>query len=363
MQDFNLDRLLRFAVEKDASDVHLHTNRRPLIRIRGGLVPLNMEPLSDQTMLDIAKSMMSDSMITQFNENLAVDLGYTPKTLPARFRVSIYHQKGSIAIAMRYITNALPTITSLGLPQVLSVFSNRPQGLVLVTGPTGSGKSTTLAAIVNQINFNRPVHILTIEDPIEYIFDDKRATISQLEVGIDTPSFGLALKHALRQDPDIIMVGEMRDPETISTALTAAETGHLIFSTLHTNSAAQSINRIIDSFPSDQHDQIKMQLSQALLGIVSQKLVNRQDTEGRVAAVEIMFNSPAIKELIRKGEFNQIHEMISRSVEYYRMQTMDQSLIALIANQIIRVQDGISISQNPEELQLNLNKMGIVQLD
>lgn len=359
MQDFNLDRLLRFAVEKQASDVHLHAGRRPLVRIRGGLVPLNMEPLSADTMKSLANTLVEEHQKQFFRENLAIDLGYTPKGVEARFRVSIYHQKGTIAISMRYIANTLPTVSSLGLPQAIRVLCNRSQGLVLVTGPTGAGKSTTLASLINEINFTRPVHILTIEDPIEYIFEDQRATISQLEVGIDTPSFGHALKHSLRQDPDIIMVGEMRDRETMSTAITAAETGHLIFSTLHTNSAAQSINRIIDTFPAEQHDQIKLQLSQTLLGIISQKLVNRCDIEGRIAAVEIMFNSPAVKELIRKGEINMIPDLVSRSVEYYRMQTMDQSLTALIANKVIRVQDGLASSSNPEELQLNLNKMGL----
>jgi twitching motility protein PilT len=231
--------------------------------------------------------------------------------------------------------------------------------MVLVTGPTGAGKSTTLATLINEINFNRPVHIITIEDPIEYMFEDQRATISQIEVGIDTPSFNTALKHALRQDPDVIMIGEMRDRETIEIALTAAETGHLIFSTLHTNSAYQSINRIIDAFAAEQHNQIRLQLSQALLAIFSQKLVNRGDQDGRIASMEIMFASPGVKELIRKGEINMIHDLIARSVEYYRMQTMDQSLIALIANQVIRIQDGLSTSSNPEELQLSLNKMGL----
>jgi len=191
---------------------------------------------------------------------MAVDLGYTPQGIESRFRVAVYHQRGTTAITFRSIPRSLPTVGSLGLPQTLKVFTNRPQGLVLVTGPTGAGKSTTLAALINEINYKRAVHVVTIEDPIEFVFEDNRASISQQEIGVDTISFPVALRHALRQDPDVIMVGEMRDPETISTAITAAETGHLIFSTLHTNSAAQSINRIIDSFPPNQHDQIRLQL-------------------------------------------------------------------------------------------------------
>jgi twitching motility protein PilT len=359
MQDFNLDRLLRFAVERGASDVHLHAGRRPLVRIRGGLIPLNMEPLKAETITAIAEGMMTDIQRDFFKEKRSIDLGYSPNNIDARFRVAIYNQRGTHAIAMRHISNILPTISSLGLPQILRVLCNRQQGLVLVTGPTGAGKSTTLASLINDINFNRPIHILTIEDPIEYLFEDKRATISQIEIGIDAANFPYALRAALRQDPDVVMVGEMRDRETISTAITAAETGHLIFSTLHTNSAAQSISRIIDSFPAEQHDQVKMQLSQTLLAIVSQKLINRSDVEGRIAAVEIMFNSPAIKELIRKGEINKVPDLMARSVEYYRMQTMDQSLLALIANRVIRVQDGLAASSSPEELQLQLNKMGL----
>lgn len=359
MQDFNLDRLLRFAVERGASDVHLHAGRRPLVRIRGGLIPLNMEALKADTLKAISNSMMSDKQLDFFEDKKAIDLGYSPKNIDARFRVAIYNQRGTYAIAMRHITNVLPTISSLGLPQVLRVLCNRQHGLVLITGPTGAGKSTTLASLVNEINFNRPVHILTIEDPIEYMFTDKRATISQIEIGIDAVNFASALRNSLRQDPDVIMVGEMRDRETIETALTAAETGHLIFSTLHTNSAAQSINRIIDAFPAQHHDQVRMQLSQTLLCIASQKLLNRSDVEGRIAAVEILFNSPAVKELIRKGEVNKIPDLMSRSVEFYRMQTMDQSLIALIANKVIRVQDGLSASASPEELQLQLNKLGL----
>lgn len=363
MPEFNIDRLLRFAIEKQASDVHLRSGRSPLLRIRGGLVALNMDPLTPEIVHTIAHHMMNKYQREVFEDSLAVDLGYSPKDVPARFRISIFHERGATAIAMRYIPAMLPTVGTLGLPQVLKVICKRSQGLVLVTGPTGSGKSTTLAALINEINATRPVHILTIEDPIEFIFEDDRASISQLEIGVDTPSFSDALRHALRQDPDIIMVGEMRDKETIKTALTAAETGHLIFSTLHTNNASESIHRIIDAFPSNQHNQMRMQLSQALLGIISQRLVNRCDVPGRIAAVEIMFNSPAIKEYLRKGEINKIPDLITRAVEYYRMQTMDQSLMALIANKIIDTQEGLAVSQNPEELQLNLNKLGFDSLE
>ena len=361
MVEFDLDRLLRFAVEKRSSDVHLRAGRPPMIRLGGRLQTLKMEPLPNVVIDRAAQGIMNPYQRRQFDENMAVDLGYSPQGINARFRVSIYHQRGTTAVTLRMIPRTLPTIGSLGLPQTLRVFSRRNQGLVLVTGPTGAGKSTTLAAIINEINFTQPLHIVTIEDPIEFNFEDNRASISQIEVGVDTLGFGRALRHALRQDPDVIMVGEMRDVETISTAITAAETGHLIFSTLHTNSAAQSINRIIDSFPASQHDQIRMQLSQVLLGIVSQRLINRSDVQGRIAAVEIMINSPAINEKIRAGEIKDIPDIISRSVDYFRMQTMDQSLIALIANRVITQAEGLSASQHPEELQLNLTKLGFAQ--
>ena len=361
LKDFNLDRLLGFAVEKEASDIHLRVGRPPMIRLRGGLTPLKMDPMDEDGLRRVAKKLMNPYQQSKFEEKLAMDLGYTPDGTNLRFRVAIYRQRGTTAITLRSIPGVIPTVGSLGLPQTLKVFTKRPQGLVLVTGPTGAGKSTTLAAIINEINFQRPVHMITIEDPIEFTFEDNRASISQIEIGIDALSFAAALRHALRQDPDVIMVGEMRDPETISTAITAAETGHLIFSTLHTNSAAQSINRIIDSFPPNQHDQLRLQLSQALLGIVSQRLVNRSDIPGRIAAIEIMINSPAIKELLRKGDIKGIPEIIGRSVDYYRMQTMDQSLLALIANRVISEKEGIAASQQPDELQLSITKMGFHQ--
>jgi twitching motility protein PilT len=361
LQELDIDRLLRFAVEKRASDVHLRAGRPPMIRIGGKLSALKMDPLMPDVVEQTALGMMNTYNRHQFEQNMAVDLGYSPQGMNARFRVAVYRQRGSTAITLRMIPRSLPTVGSLGLPQTLKVFCKRAQGLVLVTGPTGSGKSTTLAALINEINFTQSVHIVSIEDPIEFTFDDNQASISQIEIGVDAPGFNRALRHALRQDPDVIMVGEMRDVETISTAITAAETGHLIFSTLHTNSAAQSINRIIDSFPANQHDQIRLQLSQALLGIISQRLINRSDTQGRIASVEIMINSPAIAENVRKGEIKNIPEIISRSVDYYRMQTMDQSLIALIANKVIRQSDGIAASQHPEELHLSLTRMGFLQ--
>lgn len=361
MEEFDVDRLLRFAADKSASDVHLRAGRPPMIRLGGKLSFLKLDPILPDIVDKTAENLMNPYQRRQFEDTMAVDLGYSPQGVNARFRVAIYRQRGSTAITFRMIPRTLPTIGSLGLPQTLKVFTKRKQGMVLVTGPTGAGKSTTLAAIINEINFTQQVHIVTIEDPIEFNFEDNRASISQIEVGVDTLGFHKALRHALRQDPDIIMVGEMRDPETIATAITAAETGHLIFSTLHTNSASQSISRIIDSFPPNQHSQIRMQLSQTLLGIVSQRLINRSDVAGRIAAIEIMINSPAVSEKLRIGEIKDIPDIMSRSVDYYRMQTMDQSIIALIANQVISVPDGLSASQNPDELQLSLTKLGFAQ--
>jgi twitching motility protein PilT len=287
---------------------------------------------------------------------LAVDFGYGVPGL-ARFRCNVYLQRGTLAAAFRMIPINVKAVEELELPDTLLEFCDLPMGLVLVTGPTGSGKSTTLAALMRYLSERRPVHILTIKDPIEFLFADAKASISQREVSIDTPNFSEALRNAVRQDPDVIMVGEMRDPETVATVITAAETGHLVFSTLHTNSAPQTIDRILDNFPAVQKKQILMQLSQLLKGVVSIQLVERADGTGRIAALEIMEVSPQIEQIIEKGKTNEIHDAIESSVSHQRMQTMNQSLMALLVHGVITYEEALHRSSDPDDLSLKLRKM------
>jgi twitching motility protein PilT len=287
---------------------------------------------------------------------LAVDFGYGVPGL-ARFRRNVYLQRGTMAAAFRMIPINVKAVEELELPDTLLEFFDLPMGLVLVSGPTGSGKSTTLAALRRYLSDRRPVHIITIEDPIEFLFADAKASISQREVSIDTPNFSEALRNAVRQDPDVIMVGEMRDPETVATVITAAETGHLVFSTLHTNSAPQTIDRILDNFPAVQQKQILMQLSQLLKGVVSIQLVERADGTGRIAALEIMKVSPQIEQIIEKGKTNEIHDAIESSVSHQRMQTMNQSLMALLVHGVITYEEALHRSSDPDDLSLKLRKM------
>jgi twitching motility protein PilT len=275
----------------------------------------------------------------------------------ARFRANIFIQRGSYAAVFRRIPFKIPDISELGLPDVLETFVHIPTGLVLITGPTGSGKSTTLASVIRSTIDKRPLHIVTIEDPIEYLFADGKAAVSQREIGTDTPAFGEALKNMMRQDPDVIMVGEMRDWQTIQTVITAAETGHLVFSTLHTNSAAQSIDRIIDTCPAGQQNQLRSQLALVLRAIVSMRLIEKSDGSGMTPVVEIMINSPKIAKQIESGETKEILEEIESSVGYYRMQSMNQSLIALLVNGKITYKRAMELSTDPEDLSLKLRKL------
>jgi twitching motility protein PilT len=292
----------------------------------------------------------------RLEESLAVDIGYGIHGL-ARFRGNIFRQRGTIAASFRRIPYNIQNIEELELPSVLLDFCDLPMGLVIVTGPTGSGKSTTLAALIRHISETRPVHVLTIEDPMEFLFNDDMAAISQREVGTDTVGFAEALRNGVRQDPDVIMVGEMRDAETMTTVISAAETGHLVFSTLHTNSATQTIDRLLDSFPSTQHKQVRAQLAQVLKGVVSMKLVERQDGSGLVAALEIMKSSPKISALIDKGETAKLHEELESSVTYFRMQSINQSLMALLVHGTISYSEAMRQSPDPEDLSLKLRKM------
>jgi twitching motility protein PilT len=342
--------------KKEASDLHLKPMRPPLLRIKGRLIPLNADTLQPKDLEEMLLSILTPAQKERLERNQSVDVGYG-LTGVARFRCNIFVQRGSFAAVFRRIPFKLPSISDLNLPEVLESFVHLPKGLILITGPTGSGKSTTLAGIMRSVIEKRPVHIVTIEDPIEFLFADGKAAVSQREVSTDSPSFAEALKNMFRQDPDVIMVGEMRDWLTMQTALTAAETGHLVFSTLHTNSAAQSIDRIIDSCPQEQQAQVRSQLSSVLRGIVSMNLIETSDGAGRAAVVEVMINSPKIERHIQAGEVKEIHEEIENSVNYYKMQSMNQSLIALLVNRRITYPKAMELSTDPEDLSLKLRKL------
>jgi twitching motility protein PilT len=342
--------------KKEASDLHLKPMRPPLLRIKGKLIPLNTDPLQPKDLEEMLQGILNVAQKQKLEANQSVDLGYG-LTGVARFRCNIFVQRGSLAAVFRRIPFKIPQITELGLPDVLESFVNLPTGLCLITGPTGSGKSTTLAAILRSIIEKRPVHIVTIEDPIEYLFADGKSAVSQREISTDTPNFPEALKNMMRQDPDVIMVGEMRDWLTMQTVITAAETGHLVFSTLHTNNAAQSVDRILDTAPIGQQQQIRSQLALVLRAIVSMRLIEKSDSSGLTPVVEVMINSPKIAKHIELGETKEILEEIESSVGYYRMQSMNQSLIALLVNQKITYPRAMELATDPEDLSLKLRKL------
>lgn len=353
----HIDELLAKTKELDASDLHIKTMRPPLVRIKGELIPLSgYELLKPEIISEMAKQILDPKQFQKLEEFQSVDFSYGVKGV-ARFRGNAFYQRGSLSLSFRQIPFKIKDIDDLNLPKVLHEFCDLPDGLVLVTGPTGMGKSTTLAAIIKKISEKHKVHIVTIEDPIEFLFTDSAASISQREVGTDTPAFKEALRNCMRQDPDVIMVGEMRDADTIGTVLTAAETGHLVFSTLHTNNAGQTIDRIIDAFPSNQHKQIRSQLAQVLRAIVSLRLIPKADGSGMTAAIEIMKNTPRIAKLIEEGNIKDIIEEIESSTAHFRMQTINQSLIALIVNGTINYETAIAHSPDPDDLSLKLRKL------
>jgi len=352
---FTLNDLLIYMAKQQASDLHLKPMRPPLVRVQGKLVPVKTEPLKPPDLERLLLPLLNRAQKEKFDQQQSVDFGYGVPGV-ARFRANVYMQRGTVGAVFRRIPIQVLSIDALELPMAIREMTSIPDGLVLVTGPTGSGKSTTLAAMISEISEREPLHIVTIEDPIEFLFTDRVAAISQREVGTDTPSFKEALRNAMRQDPDVIMVGEMRDVETMQTVLTAAETGHLVFSTLHTNNAAQTIDRIIDAFPPEQHKQIRAQLALVLRGIISLKLVKTVDNK-QTAAVEVLRNSPQIAKLIEEGTTKEILEAIEGSVGLYRMQSMNQSLIALLVHQKISYADAMALSSDPDDLSLKLRKL------
>jgi twitching motility protein PilT len=343
-----LDDILHTAVENHASDIHLEAGMPPILRIHKQLIPIQTEPLTGETIKDMVYSMMKDKQKQEIEKNLECDFSYGVKGL-ARFRVNAYFQRGTMAVALRAIPFQIPSLDYLGVPHVAHKLIREERGLILVTGPTGHGKSTTLAAMVDEINTNYAKHIITIEDPIEYLFTNKQSLIAQREVGGDTMSFPNALRSALREDPDILLVGEMRDLETIATALTAAETGHLVFATLHTNSAAQSIDRIVDVFPPYQQAQIRTQLSAVLLAVFSQQLIPRSDEKGLVLASEVLITNPAVRNLIRDNKTFQIPSLMQTS-EKEGMQTMEMALRNLVRNGDITEEQALSYAFDKNNL-------------
>lgn len=348
LEDLHIDELLHVVVDRNASDLHICANSEPVIREDGTLKRLNFEKFSAADSQRMLYDIISDENINKFETTLELDFSYT---LPrrARFRVNMYRDRGAVAAAFRLIAQKIPTVEELNLPPILKTLTERPRGLILVTGPTGSGKSTSLAAMINHININKPLHIITIEDPIEYLHQHKMCVVNQRELGADTKSFANALRASLREDPDILLVGEMRDMETIALAITAAETGHLVFATLHTNNAAESVDRMIDVFPPAQQEQIRVQLSNNLVSIISQQLLPRVGAPGRVPANEIMIATPAIRNLIREAKSHQITSTIQMSASN-GMITMDQCLRDLYLKGYISLDEALSRCNNQEEL-------------
>ena len=344
-----LKRALTLTVELGASDLHIAAGRAPLVRVSGALQPLTeVGEWSTKTVEAVLTSAMTEKQWFRFREELELDFAHTLNA-ESRFRVNVYRQRDALGAAFRLIPTDIKTLRDLGLPESIGAFADLPRGLVLVTGPTGSGKSTTLAALIDRANETRPDHIMTVEDPIEFVHSSKRALINQREVGEDTKSFGAALKHVLRQDPDIILLGELRDLESISVALTAAETGHLVFATLHTSDAPQSIDRIIDVFPAHQQQQVRMQLSLVLQGVMCQTLVPRKDGQGRAVAVEVLKTTPAIANLIRSAKSSQIISAMQTGSNL-GMQTMDQHLAALASEGTITVEAAESKAHDVETM-------------
>jgi len=345
----NLHDMLKELISRGGSDLHITTNTPPQIRVDGKLIALDMPPLNPIETKQLCYSVLTETQKHKFEEENELDLSFGVKGL-SRFRGNVFVQRGAVAGVFRTIPFKILTFEELGVPPIVAELAHKPRGLIIVTGPTGSGKSTTLASIIDKINTERHEHIVTIEDPIEYLHPHKNCLVNQREVGSDTRGFKQALKYVLRQDPDVVLVGEMRDLETIEAALTLAETGHLCFATLHTNSCVQTINRIVDVFPPYQQTQIRAQLSFVLEGVLSQTLIPKASGKGRVLALEVMVPNPAIRNLIREDKLHQIYSQMQVGQEKFGMQTMNQSLFNLHQRRLITLEEALGRSTDPDEL-------------
>ena len=354
-KSIKIDQLFKLMVENGSSDLHVSAGSQPTIRVHGSMVRVKVPALTAEDSKNLLYQVLTDSQKHTLEKNLELDFSFEVKNL-ARFRANIFYTREGLSGAFRYIPEQVPKFENLEMPEVLLDMANVPNGVVLVTGPTGSGKSTTLASLLDYLNCREPSHIVTLEDPIEFIHKDQMSLINQREIGFSTLSFKRSIKSLLRQDPDIVLIGEMRDPETIESALTIAETGHLVFGTLHTNSAVQTINRIINVFPASQQDQIRTLLSFVLKGVVSQQLLPKSNEPGRVCALEVLRPNPAIANLIREDKIHQIYSQIQVGQDQSGMMTMNQSLEELVNKKVITRDTAMEYSTMPEEL---AGKLGI----
>lgn len=355
MSNFTINDLLKYAVEKSASDLHILAKLPPYIRVNGILYSTPFPPLSNKQCKELIYSILNEEQIKTFEKTKELDFSYGIDGI-GRFRINLHYQRGTIGIAIRSIKDKIPSFEELGLPaDILKKMLSNPHGLILICGPTGSGKSTTLASMIDYLNETQSLHIITIEDPIEYLFKYKKSIVEQREIGQDTYSFNEALKRVLRQDPNVVLIGEMRDKETIESALRIAETGHLVLSTLHTGEVVQAMGRIVNAFPGEQQPTIRTQLSLVIIGVIVQQLIPRKDNQGRVLATEIMIATPAIKSLIREGNFAQIYSQIQLGGEI-GMKTMNASLISLYKKGLISKEELYARSPNLKELKLLLGE-------
>ena len=352
-----IDELLKAMIERNASDLHLKSGSPPVIRVDGELCVLDDASLVPDDTKEYAAAIMSDRQIRRFSEHSEVDFAYSLPGL-GRYRVNVYRQRGSISIAMRRVATKIPTFEDLHLPSIVQQLSVAPRGMVLVTGTTGSGKSTTLAAMIDHINHNLRRHIITVEDPIEVLHRDNKSVINQREIGLDTDTYVTALKYVLRQDPDVILIGEMRDAETVSAALTAAQTGHFVLSTLHTIDATETINRIIDFFPLHQQKQVRIMLAGTLRGIISQRLLPRADGQGRVPAIEVMVMTSRIRDFVLDADQTSAIGQAIKEGEFYGMTTFDQALLSLYEQGLITLHDAAQVASNPHDFKLLVQAQG-----
>jgi twitching motility protein PilT len=358
----SVQELLQAVYSGGASDIHLKVGCLPLMRLNGDLTPVaGNRALELEDIQKYVFALINPAQKARLEAERELDFSFQVRGM-ARFRGNAFYQRGNLGAAFRLIPAVIPTLEQLGLAEVLKELVMRNQGLFLVTGPTGSGKSTTLAALIDYLNANRPVHVVTLEDPIEFVYEDKKAIINQREVGADTLSFAQGLRRALRQDPDVILIGEMRDAETITTAMNAAETGHLVLGTLHTNDAKQAIDRIVDTFSPDAQHQVRMQLAKCLSAVAAQRLLKRADNQGQVAIQEIMIVTPTIQKLIEDNRIGAIGKAIEDSQSFYKMQSFNQALLALIRNRMVQVEEALAYSNNPNDLRIQLQTEGLLDI-